>query len=74
MANKTPDVLEKLKGSEFGGRNVIVEVTTKPKTRGRSRSKRSFGGGDRNRSNRERSSNSGNRNTSRKDSGRRRRR
>ncbi|MCK5638405.1 MAG: DEAD/DEAH box helicase [Flavobacteriaceae bacterium] len=72
--NYRDDVLEKLKGSEFGGRNVIVEVTTKPKTRGRSRSKRSFGGGDRNRSNRERSSNSGNRNTSRKDSGRRRRR
>jgi len=71
--NYRDDVLEKLKGAEFGGRNVIVEVTTKPKSRGRNRSKRSFGGGDRNRSNRERSSNSGNRNSSRKDSGRRRR-
>ncbi len=74
--NYRDDVLEKFKNTEFGGRNVIVEVTTKPKSRGRSRSKRSFGSGDRNRSNRDRSSNSGNRNrnSSRKDSGRRRRR
>ncbi|MDH3322619.1 MAG: DEAD/DEAH box helicase [Flavobacteriaceae bacterium] len=47
--NFRDDVLEKFKNTEFNDRNIIVEVTTKPKSRERSRSKRSFGGGDRNR-------------------------
>ena len=52
--NFRDEVLEKFKNSEFGGRKIIVEVTTKPKTKGRSHSKRrSFGGGDRFKSNRD---------------------
>ena len=52
--NFRDEVLEKFKNSEFGGRKIIVEVTTKPKTKGRSRSKRrSFGRGDRFKSNRD---------------------
>ncbi len=74
--NYRDDVLEKFKNTEFNNRNVIVEVTTKPKSRGRNRDKRSFGSGDRNRSNRNRSNGDRNRNFAgserRKDSGRRR--
>lgn len=52
--NHRDEVLEKFKGAEFGGRKIIVEVTTKPKTKGRSRSKRrSFGGGERFQGNRD---------------------
>ncbi len=40
-------ILKAFKNAEFNGRSVIVEVTTKPKGRDRSRSKRSFGGGER---------------------------
>jgi ATP-dependent RNA helicase DeaD len=51
--NYRDDVLEKFKNTEFNGRNVIVEVTNKPKSRGRNRSKkRSFESADRNKSNR----------------------
>ena len=55
--NYRDDVLEKLKNTEFNNRNVIVEITNKPKSRGRNRSKkRSFESADRNRSNRGRNS------------------
>jgi hypothetical protein len=40
-------ILKAFKNAEYNGRSVIVEVTTKPKGRDRSRSKRSFGGGER---------------------------
>lgn len=54
--NFRDEVLEKFKGAEFGGRKIIVEVTTKPKTKGRSRSKRrSFGGGEKFQGNRDKS-------------------
>jgi len=80
--NYQNDVLEKFKGTEFNDRNIILEVTTKPKTRNKNRSKRNFGGdrsssnrsdrnrSDNNRGDRNKSSNGGSR---RKDSGRRRR-
>jgi len=58
--NYRDEVLEQFKGAEFGGRKIIVEVTTKPKTKGRSRSKRrSFGGGDSFKGNRDRDRNQG---------------
>ncbi|NOQ91859.1 MAG: DEAD/DEAH box helicase [Flavobacteriaceae bacterium] len=44
--NFRDEVLENFKNTEFNNRNIIVEVTTKPKTRNRGR--KSFGG-DRNR-------------------------
>jgi len=74
--NYRDDILEKLKNVEFNGRKLIVEVTNKPKSKGRSRSKRrNFESSDRNRSNRShddrKKSFSGDR---RRDSGRRRRR
>ncbi len=83
--NYRDEVLEKFKGAEFGGRKIIVEVTTKPKTKGRSRSKRrSFGGGEKFQGNRDRDrdrnrSDSRDRRSSggdgkRRDSGRRKRR
>ena len=82
--NYRDEVLEQFKGAEFGGRKIIVEVTTKPKTKGRSRSKRrSFGGGDRFKGNRDRDRNqggsrdrrsSGDGDGKRRDSGRRTRR
>ncbi len=81
--NFRDEVLEKFNGVEFGGRKIIVEVTNKPKTKGRSRSKRrNFEGGDRFRGNKERNG-SGNRDRrssgsggdgKRRDSGRRQRR
>ncbi|MCF6222502.1 MAG: DEAD/DEAH box helicase [Flavobacteriaceae bacterium] len=87
--NYSDDVLEKFKDSEFNNRNIIVEVTTKPKSRGRNRAKRNFGGGDSFRGDRDRkrgdndrgrSERRGNRERNfsdggerRKDSGRRRR-
>jgi len=81
--NFRDEVLEKFNGVEFGGRKIIVEVTNKPKTKGRSRSKRrSFEGGDRFKGNKERNK-SGNRDRrssgsggddKRRDSGRRQRR
>ena len=79
--NHRDEVLEKFKGAEFGGRKIIVEVTTKPKTKGRSRSKRrSFGDGERFQGNRDKNR-GGNRDRrssggdgQRKDSGRRKRR
>ncbi len=40
-------ILKAFNNAEYNGRSVIVEVTTKPKGRDRSRSKRSFGGGER---------------------------
>ena len=40
-------ILTAFKNAEYNGRSVIVEITTKPKGRDRSRSKRNFGGGDR---------------------------
>ena len=40
-------ILTAFKNAEYNGRSVIVEVTTKPKGRDRSRSRRSFGGGER---------------------------
>ncbi len=47
--NYTDKILESFKNANFGNRKIIVEVTTKPKTKGRNRSKRrSFGGGSRN--------------------------
>ena len=52
--NYSVDVLEKLKDSEFNNRNIIVEVTTKPKSRGRNRGRRNFGGSDNFRGNRDR--------------------
>ncbi len=52
--NYSDDVLEKLKDSEFNNRNIIVEVTTKPKSRGRNRGRRNFGGSDNFRGNRDR--------------------
>ena len=66
--NYRDDVLENFKNTEFNGRNIILEVTNKPKTRGRNRSrKRDFEGADRNKSNRDRSTNKyGNRSTSRR--------
>lgn len=79
--NYRDEVLEKFKGTEFGGRNIIVEVTTKPKTKGRNRSKRrSFGSGERFQGNRDRKRNdsrdrrSGSGDGKRRDSGRRKRR
>ena len=79
--NYRDEVLEKFKGAEFGGRNIIVEVTTKPKTKGRNRSKRrSFGSGERFQGNRDRKRNdsrdrrSGSGDGKRRDSGRRKRR
>lgn len=81
--NFRDEVLENFNGVEFGGRKIIVEVTNKPKTKGRSRSKRkSFEGGDRFKGNKERNK-SGNRDRrssgsgsddKRRDSGRRKRR
>ncbi len=79
--NHRDEVLEKFKGAEFGGRKIIVEVTTKPKTKGRSRSKRrSFGDGERFQGNRDKNR-GGNRDRKssgedgkRRDSGRRKRR
>ncbi len=59
--NFRDEVLENFKNAEFNNRNIIVEVTTKPKTR--SRGKKSFGGGDRNRGG-ERRSSDGDRNRS----------
>jgi ATP-dependent RNA helicase DeaD len=56
--NYRDDVLEKLKNTEFNGRDVIVEVTNKPKSRGRNRTKkRNFEFADKNRSNRGRNRN-----------------
>ncbi len=56
--NYKDDVLEKFKNTQFNGRNIIVEVTNKPKSKGRNRSrKRNFEGADRNKSNRGRSRN-----------------
>ncbi|MCK5677196.1 MAG: DbpA RNA binding domain-containing protein, partial [Flavobacteriaceae bacterium] len=52
--NYRDKVLESFKNSRFNGRAIVVEVTTKPKSKGRSRSKRSFGGEDRNRGDRKR--------------------
>ncbi len=79
--NYRDEVLEKFKGAEFGGRRIIVEVTTKPKTKGRSRSKRrSFGGGEKFQGNRDRKRNDNHDRRSsggdgkRRDSGRRKRR
>ena len=81
--NFRDEVLEKFNGVEFGGRKIIVEVTNKPKTKGRSRSKRrSFGGGDRFKGNKERNKNDNRDRRSsgsggdgkRRDSGRRQRR
>lgn len=80
--NYRDEVLEKFKGAEFGGRKMIVEVTTKPKTKGRSRSKRrSFGGDEKFQGNRgrKRNDNRDSRRSSggdgkRRDSGRRKRR
>jgi len=40
-------VVGAFRNAEFGGRAVIVEVTTKPKHRNRSRSKKRFGSGER---------------------------
>ncbi len=56
--NFRDDVLEKFKNTQFNGRNIIVEVTNKPKSKGRNKSrKRNFEGADRNKSNRGRSRN-----------------
>ena len=38
VKNYRDKVLENIKGSKFASRKIIVEVTTKPKTKGRSRS------------------------------------
>jgi len=60
--NYKDEVLEKFKNTQFNGRNIIVEVTNKPKSKGRNRSrKRNFEGADRNKSNRGRSRNDGER-------------
>ncbi len=64
--NFRDEVLENFKNTEFNNRNIIVEVTTKPKTR--SRGRKSFGGGDRNRGDRNRDS-GGDRNRSERRSG-----
>ena len=44
--NFTQDVLEKMNEAEFNNRSVIVEVTSKPKGRSRSRSSKGFGRND----------------------------
>lgn len=65
--NFRDEVLENFKNAEFNNRNIIVEVTTKPKTRSRG-GRKSFGGGDRNRGDRNRNS-GGDRNRSDRRSG-----
>jgi len=71
--NYRDDVLEKLKSTEFNGRDVIVEVTNKPKSRGRNRSKkRNFEFADRNKSDRNRNRSNHDRRDSNKSRRRRR--
>ncbi len=43
----TDEILKVFRNAEYGGRAMIVEVTTKPKQRSRSRSKKRFGSGER---------------------------